>query len=105
MPIEKLIPILYTVEMKKTVEFYLTVLGLTANYYKEGEGWASLQLDSVEVKLAIPPAKVSFQKPVFTGSIYFKTNNVDQLWQRLKDKTKVCYEIENFDYGMREFAI
>jgi len=24
---------------------------------------------------------------------------------RLKDKVRVCYPLENFEYGMREFAI
>lgn len=73
--------------------------------YESGWGWASLQLDSTEIMLAVPPAEVPFEKPVFTGSIYFKTNNVDELWEKLRTKTKVCYELENFDYGMREFAI
>jgi hypothetical protein len=30
---------------------------------------------------------------------------VDGLWQRLKDRARVCYPIENFEYGMRELAI
>ena len=29
----------------------------------------------------------------------------EQIWERLKDKTNVCYPIETFEYGMREFAI
>jgi hypothetical protein len=27
------------------------------------------------------------------------------MWSRLKDRVKLCYPIETFDYGMREFAI
>ena len=27
------------------------------------------------------------------------------MWAKLKDITKVCYGIETFDFGMREFAI
>ncbi len=41
----------------------------------------------------------------FTGSFYFSTDDVDAMWARLKDKAKVCYGIENFDYGMRKFAV
>ncbi len=40
-----------------------------------------------------------------TGSLYFKTDDVDALWLRLKDRCKVEYPLEDFDYGMREFAI
>jgi uncharacterized glyoxalase superfamily protein PhnB len=34
-----------------------------------------------------------------------KLDDVDSLWQQLKDKTTVVYPLENFFYGMREFAI
>jgi uncharacterized glyoxalase superfamily protein PhnB len=40
-----------------------------------------------------------------TGSLYFKTDDVNALWLRLKDKCKVEYPPEDFEYGMREFAI
>jgi len=30
---------------------------------------------------------------------------VDAWWEYLKDKGTIVYPIENFDYGMREFAI
>ncbi len=105
MNIEKLIPMLYTKEIKETVDYYVNVLGFTSNAYEPGWSWASLQLDKTEIMLATPPAEVPFEKPIFTGSIYFKTDNVDQLWDKLKGKTKICYGLENFDYGMREFAV
>ena len=31
--------------------------------------------------------------------------NVDLFWERIKDNVKICYPIENFEYGMREFGI
>ena len=37
-----------------------------------------------------------------TGALYF---NVDDVWEQLKDQAQVEYPIENFDFGMREFAI
>ena len=43
--------------------------------------------------------------PAFTGSLYFHTDDVDGLWQRPKDRAHVYYTIENFEYGIREFAI
>jgi uncharacterized glyoxalase superfamily protein PhnB len=30
---------------------------------------------------------------------------VDALWAQLRERIDVVYPIENFDYGMREFAI
>ena len=40
-----------------------------------------------------------------TGGLYIYTDMVDLMWTELKDKLKVCYPIETFDYGMREFAV
>lgn len=105
MAVEKLIPMLYTRVMEETVNFYVTTLGFSCNHYQPGDGWASLQLDTIEIMLAHPVEHIPFEKSTFTGSFYFKVNNVDELWNELKSKTKTCYQIENFEYGMREFAI
>ena len=105
MAVEKLIPMLYTKEMQATVHFYTNILGFSCIAYTPGDGWASLQLGNTEIMLAHPVEHIQFEKPTFTGSFYFKTNNVDELWEQLKTKTKICYELENFDYGMREFAV
>lgn len=55
--------------------------------------------------LAIPNAHLPFIKPVFTGSLYIITDNVDEAWTLLKDRAAVVYSIENFYWQMREFAI
>jgi uncharacterized glyoxalase superfamily protein PhnB len=34
-----------------------------------------------------------------------KLDDVDGLWQQLKHKTTIVYPLENFFYGLREFAI
>lgn len=54
---------------------------------------------------AAPNEHTPFDHCSFTGSLYFNTINANDLWQQLRDKTKVCYSIEDFEYGMREFAI
>jgi len=64
-----------------------------------------LQLDEVEIMLALPNGHIPFENPSFARSFYFKINNVDELWEKLRTATKVCYELKNFEYGMREVAI
>ncbi|MEO8650319.1 MAG: hypothetical protein ABI539_14235 [Acidobacteriota bacterium] len=55
--------------------------------------------------IARPNVNTKYDKIGFTGSFYFTTESVDDLWTKLKDIANVCYGIENFEYGMREFAI
>lgn len=40
-----------------------------------------------------------------TGSLYMYPSDINQLWESLKDKTDIEWPIQDFHYGMREFAI
>jgi len=45
------------------------------------------------------------KEPIMTGSLYLNTLEVDELYEDIKDKVKLCYPLESFDFGMREFGI
>jgi uncharacterized glyoxalase superfamily protein PhnB len=96
---------LWTEDLIGTVEFYTNVLDFDAGEVSEDWGWASLSKDGVALMLARPNEHEKYDKIGFTGSFYFNTDDVDALWEALKDKARVCYGLENFFYGMREFAI
>ena len=55
--------------------------------------------------IATPNAHVPFSTPGFTGSFYFNVDDVAALWADVKDRVEVAYPMEEFHYGMREFAI
>ncbi|MGN7787550.1 VOC family protein [Niabella sp. 22666] len=105
MKLTALRPMIYTDQLEDTIRFYTDMLGFILAGKNEDWGWASLYKDQVSIMLAKPHQHEEFEKPVFTGSFYFNTDEVDALWQSLKDKVKVCYPIENFEWEMREFAI
>ena len=105
MKLSEVRPMLRTNDLKGTVEFYTAQLGFTCESLSEEWGWASLRRDRVHVMIARPNDHESFEKPIFTGSLYFSSDDVDGAWLELKDKAEVCYPIENFEYGMREFAL
>lgn len=96
---------LWTEDFVGTVDFYTGVLGFDADEVNEEWGWATLSTDQVSIMLAKPNEHASYDKIGFTGSFYFTTDDVDALWAKLKDKAPVCYGIEDFYYGMREFAV
>lgn len=98
-------PISWTIQLKETIEFYRDVLGFTVHEQNEAWGWASLQKDNIAIMFAKPTEHMPFTHPMFTGSFYIETDQVDVLWNNLKDKVTVVYPLENFDWGMREFAI
>ncbi|ASU34698.1 bleomycin resistance family protein [Mucilaginibacter xinganensis] len=96
---------IYTKQVKYTVEYYIEILGFTCDGYTEDWTWASLSRNEVGIMVSYPTLHVPFEKPQFTGSLYFSVDNVDELWNQFKEITIPGYAIETFDYGMREFAI
>lgn len=98
-------PMLWTTKIKETIRFYEEILGFTCGEYNEEWQWAALRKDEVEIMLAKPNEHTPFEKPNFTGSFYLNVNNIDELWDKLKEECKICYPIENFPWQMREFAI
>lgn len=104
MKLTTLRPMIWTANLKETVDFFTSVLEFTLGELNEDWGWASLYKDDVHFMVAVPNEHTPFKGPAFTGTFYINTDNVDYWWEKLRDKVKVFYEIENFEYDMREFA-
>ena len=96
-------PMLTVTSVKDAVDFYSTILGFQTVSF--AEGWACVSLDGVEVMFALPNAHLPFTRPEMTGSLYFKTDDVNSLWLRLRERCRIVYPLEDFEYGTREFAI
>lgn len=107
MKVTHLFPMLATENLAQTIEFYTRHLGFTVQgqYPAENPCWASLCSGESEIAFNAPNGHAPFEKPTLTGSIYLTVENVDELWENLQEKVEIVYEIENFDYGMREFGI
>jgi len=97
-------PMLWTKDLQESIDFYTQVLEFTLDESNDDWGWASLHKDDVHIMLALPNEHTPFDKPFFTGTLYLNTDDVDYWWEKLKGKVKLCYEIEDFEYDMREFA-
>ncbi len=98
-------PILWTEKLDETIGFYTQILGFALLERNDDWQWALLEQDEVQIMLTKPNSHEKFNGIGFTGSFYFNVNNVDQLWEDLKNKANICYEIETFDWEMREFAV
>jgi uncharacterized glyoxalase superfamily protein PhnB len=100
-----LTPMLRTWDLRGFIAFYTGVLGSECESVSGDWGWAALTRDEVGIMLAVSNQHTEETEPSFTGSLYFTTDDADGLWRRFKDKARVCYPIEDFEYGMREFGI
>ncbi|QES89509.1 VOC family protein [Rhizosphaericola mali] len=98
-------PVFFTKEIQETVDFYSKILGFKVNAFDPEIGWAALAKDNIEIMLSIPNVHFPFTDSKFTGTIYFEITHIDDFWEKVNTVAKICYPIETFDYGMREFAI
>jgi len=103
--IQGLIPVLRTWDFEASIAFYQTVLGFECVSRNDELRWAQLKRDDSALMLSGPNDHMEETEPIFTGSFYFQCDDVEDLWRRLSGLARVCYPLEDFDYGMREFAI
>src|SRR4026207_1298874 len=102
MKLQELTPLLRTNDLKGSIEFYTTVLGFECDGSSEELGWAWWRRDSVAMIFALPNEPEPFDGPAFTGSFYINPDNVDAMWERVKDKARGCYPIDKLAHGRRE---
>jgi len=100
-------PMLVTSDVPASVNFYVAVLGFERGAASPDAGWGCVTRDGLEIMFSRPNAHEhpDFSKATFTGSSYLRVDDVDAEWARIKDRVRVGYPIENFGYGMREFAV
>lgn len=114
MKLNKLSPILWTKNLQESIDFYVNILGFTC--WRQVDRFASLFKDNVAIMLVIPiddpddckdPADTEefFPKPHFTGSIYIEMENIDEFWDKIKDKVKVVHGISNQEWMVRDFVV
>lgn len=101
----KVIPILYTKELQKSINFYCEVLDFNCAAFDDSYGWANVRKNDAEIMFSLPNEHVKFDQPVFSGSIYIRMKNIDVFWNSIQEKVKIAYPLESSDYGMREFAL
>jgi uncharacterized glyoxalase superfamily protein PhnB len=103
--IRRLTPVLETKNIRDTIAFYTNNLQFTCDRYVEQWGWSQLSKDGCSIMFTIPNEHRHFAEPIMSGSLYMTVDDVEGIWQSVKDICKVCYPLEVFEYGMKEFAI
>lgn len=97
---------LRTWDFAGTLKFYREVLAFECKALLEERQWAELERDGVQLMISGPNEHLDETGPCFTGSFYFDCRDVDLLFERLQRAgVEICYPVETFDYGMREFGI
>ena len=110
------VPVLFTNDMQQAIAYYRDTLGFTlaAAMPDDDASWCFLRRDKAAIMLlgshehdADESHEDDHEHPAAPGvsSLYLYPDNVDALWNQLKDKVEVEVPLQDMDYGMREFTI
>ena len=97
-------PMLQVKDLQETISFYTDILGFTTTNSSYPE-FATLCRDGVQIMIIVPHKKQDNFKPSLTGNLYMFTENVDELWEKIKDKVTVTCSIGDRVYNLRDFSI
>jgi uncharacterized glyoxalase superfamily protein PhnB len=100
----QLTPMLQTLDVGKTIEFYTRVLGfsVTGVWPQEKPVWCSLERDGARLTFM---TNDHLKDPQMTGTLYIETTDVMTLHKQLSGQVEVLWGPEIYEYGMHEFAI
>ncbi len=108
------VPVLFTNDMQQAIAYYCGTLGFTlaSAMPDDDPTWCFLRRDKAAIMLLGSDDHEhddghEHEHPAApaVSSLYFYPDNVDTLWNRLKDKVEVEVPLQDMDYGMREFTI
>lgn len=114
MQLHKLSPILWTKDLSGTIAFYEKVLGFKGTSHFPN--FVSLSRENVEIMFIVPQNEPDdckdpnnndefFSKSVLTGSLFITTEQVDKLWELVKDKAVIKTPLADREYLMKDFSI
>jgi uncharacterized glyoxalase superfamily protein PhnB len=113
--LERLIPNLMVEDVNQTVKFYQDILGcfeLVITDPKEGKlDWAMMRCEDVEIMFQSRDSlveKVPELKDVSTGGtavIYIEAEDVEDIYDWVKDRVEVIKELHDTPWGRKEFFI
>jgi uncharacterized glyoxalase superfamily protein PhnB len=103
---EKVVPMIHVPNVRATVDWYQDI-GFTVidTYSDDGEGlsFAMVSFGSSEVMFSEGGQSSSSERREV--DLYVYSDNVDDLYERLKDRVEVVEGLHDTFYGMREFII
>jgi catechol 2,3-dioxygenase-like lactoylglutathione lyase family enzyme len=104
----RVLPCLLVSDMRRTLDFYMHVLGFMQTGYYPIESdpiRTEVRRDDVAIILITEAVHGAAEAPAFTGALYTFPENIEQLANELRGKVPFAWGPEDTEFGMREFAI
>jgi uncharacterized glyoxalase superfamily protein PhnB len=102
---EKVVPMIHVPDVAATVEWYKSIGFTVLNVHDDGEGivFAMVSFGSTEVMFNVGGQPSTQDRREV--DLYVYTDDVDAVYQRLKDREEIVEDLHDTFYGMRELII
>jgi catechol 2,3-dioxygenase-like lactoylglutathione lyase family enzyme len=104
----RVLPCLLVGDMRRSLDFYLDVLGFTQTGYYPIESEpirTEVRRDDVAIILLAEARHLTAETPAFTGALYIFPENLNELADELRGKAPFAWGPEETEFGVREFAV
>jgi catechol 2,3-dioxygenase-like lactoylglutathione lyase family enzyme len=104
----RVLPCLFVADMRRSLDFYIDVLGFTQTGYYPIESEpirTEVRRDGVAIILFSEGRHLDVITPALSGVLYIFPESVDKLVDELRGKVPFAWGPENTEFGMREFAV
>jgi catechol 2,3-dioxygenase-like lactoylglutathione lyase family enzyme len=104
----RVLPCLLVSDMRRSLDFYLDVLGFTQTGYYPIESEpirTEVRRDGIAIILYTEATRGIDQPPMFTGALYVFPESIETLAGELRGKVVFAWGPQDTDFGIREFAV
>ncbi|HVT28943.1 MAG TPA: VOC family protein [Lacipirellulaceae bacterium] len=104
----RVLPCLLVADMRRSLDFYVDVLGFTQTGYYPIESnpvRTEVRRDDVAIVLLSEAVHLEANEPSFSGALCIFPESIERLANEMRGKVPFAWGPEATDYGIREFAI
>jgi uncharacterized glyoxalase superfamily protein PhnB len=102
---QKVVPMIHVPDVRATADWYVSI-GFRLVRWNEEDGelnWALLTLGESDVMLSCGGKPSAEFRREF--DLYIHTDEIEKVYERLKDRVEMVEDLHDTFYGMREFII
>lgn len=99
-------PVLRVADLDRSIEWYTDRLGFELLWRGPNDGGGeNCMIAGGATSMMLSTGTHLGDQPRLTGTLYFETIGVRDLYERIREKAEMVWPLESMDYGTLEFGI
>jgi catechol 2,3-dioxygenase-like lactoylglutathione lyase family enzyme len=103
---ERFVPVLKVRDLQESIDYYTRHFGFALRWRADNDGGGEnclMELDSLA--LLFSTGSHLGGDPQFTGTLYVHMEDVESIYEKVKDSVLLAWPLEIMEYGQKEFGV